>query len=95
MTDAFNQMLTRIQEQIELFREGLVVSANADPETLSNRIDSIGNTLTSTGSTSSAAGRGGWGRVRDVCNPPRAGALSRGKTANLEVPWLLFSSCCC
>jgi hypothetical protein len=35
--------LTRIQEQVELIREGLVVST--DPAALSHRIDAVGNTL--------------------------------------------------
>ena len=38
--------LTRIQEQVELIREGLVVSS--DPGALSKRIDQIGDTLGNT-----------------------------------------------
>jgi hypothetical protein len=40
--------LVRIQEQVELIRESLLV--NADPQTLSTRIDSIAETLNSTSS---------------------------------------------
>jgi hypothetical protein len=38
--------LTRIQEQVELIREGLVITS--DPDSLSRRIDQIGDTLGST-----------------------------------------------
>jgi hypothetical protein len=38
--------LTRIQEQVELIREGTVITS--DPEALSRRIDNIGDTLGST-----------------------------------------------
>jgi hypothetical protein len=40
--------LVRIQEQVELIRESLLV--NADPQTLSTRVDSIAETLNSTSS---------------------------------------------
>jgi hypothetical protein len=70
--------LTRIQEQIELIREGTVITS--DPESLSRKIDSIGDTL---GSTSQWIRQQQelYGQTEDLLNDPPPVVLEARETA--------------